>query len=182
VTAPLQRASRDDDERSDEERLEGIRRLKLDIAISSSRELTALEDHLYKHVVECIDFDKLFGLEQLLWHLVDDLGHGALDEDAGLSHWLIRRAIVRAAHDPSTTCSDVPYGITKEEERAARFDAACPFCRYEAEHPFEDDEHDHDEEPCQLCDELARAWRAEHADALRRRGPLPQNAAGTKRL
>lgn len=147
--------------------------IELDIAIAGSRELTALEGHLYKHVVECIDFDKLFGLEQLLWHLVDEVGHGRLDEDAGLSQWMIRRAIVRAAHDPSTTCSDVPYGITKEEERAARFDAACPFCLYEAEHPSEDgDEHDHDDddEPCPLCDDMAREWRAQHADALRRRG------------
>jgi hypothetical protein len=143
----------------------------IEAALSGRADLAALEQQLYGHVVDCIDFDALFGLEQLLWHLVDELGLGGLDDCGDLSKTLIRRAIVRAAHDPSTAITDVPYGITKEEERAAKFDAACPFCRYEDEHPPEgrDAAHDHEDESCPLCDDMARAWREQHADALRRR-------------
>jgi hypothetical protein len=142
-------------------------------ALAERADLAALEEQLYGHVVDCIDFDTLFGLEQLLWHYVDKLGLGELELDDGLSHWMIRRAIIRAAHDPSTSFSDVPFGITKSEEKAAKFDADCPFCQYEAEHPREqekDGEHDHDGDACPLCDDMAREWREKHADALRRAG------------
>jgi hypothetical protein len=143
---------------------------EIETALAEREDLAALEEQLYEHVVDCIDFDALFGLEQLLWHLVDRLGLGRLDDEAGLSKQLIRRALVRAAYDPSTAFSDVPYGITKAEEKAAKFDAECPFCQYEAEHPREDGEHDHEDESCTLCDELAREWREQHADALKRAG------------
>lgn len=143
---------------------------EVETALAEREDLAALEEQLYEHVVDCIDFDALFGLEQLLWHLVDKLGLGQLDDEAGLSKQLIRRALVRAAYDPSTAFSEVPFGITKEEEKAASFDPECPFCQYEAEHPREDSEHDHEDESCTLCDELAREWREQHADALRRRG------------
>lgn len=161
-----------DDERSEDERREGIRRLELDLAIARSPELRALETQLYGHVLECIDFDGLFGLEQLLWHLIDKLGFDELGLHDGLSKALIQRAIMRAARDPSTSFSDVPFGITKAEAKAAKFDPECPFCQYEAEHPREasDAEHEHDDEPCSLCDEMAREWHEKHADALRRRG------------
>ena len=140
-------------------------------ALAQRPELAALEEQLYGHVLDCIDFDALNGLEQLLWHLVDKLGLGDLDLEGGLSTWMIRRAIVRAAHDPTTTFSEVPFGITKAEAKAARFDAECPFCLYEDEHPREaEDEHEHGDEPCPLCDDMAREWREKYADALRRRG------------
>ncbi len=144
---------------------------EIETALAEREDLAALEEQLYEHVVDCIDFGALSGLEQLLWHLVDQLGLGRLDEEGDLSKQLIRRALVRAAYDPTTAFSNVPYGITKEEEKAAKFDPECPFCQYEAEHPREQDaEHDHDDEPCSLCDEMAREWREKHAEALRRRG------------
>ena len=174
MTARIQDASRDRDGDgdgcTDEERLEAIRRLKTDIAISRSPELTMLEERLYKHVVDCIDFDALFGLEQMLWHAVDKLGHGALDNQVGLSHRLIQRTLTRAAHDPGNTFKDVPYGITKAEQRAVRFDRDCEFCEYAeqvAEDASEKSEHDHGDDECPLCDDMAREWRAEHADKLR---------------
>ena len=140
-------------------------------ALAERKDLAALEEQLYGHVLDCIDFDALNGLEQLLWHLVDKLGLGDLDLEGGLSTWMIRRAIVRAAHDPTTTFSEAPFGITKAEAKAARFDAECPFCRYEDEHPREaEDEQEHGDEPCPLCDDMAREWRDKHADALRRAG------------
>ncbi len=140
-------------------------------AVAQRPDLAALEAQLYGHVLDCIDFGALYGLEQLLWHLVDKLGLGALDLDDRLSKWMIRRAIVRAAHDPSTAFTDVPFGITKDEAKAARFDPECPFCRYEDEHPREQEsEHHHTGDDCPLCDDLAREWREKHADALRRRG------------
>ena len=168
----------EDDDRSHDERIEGMRRLKADLAIVQRPELTALAARLYEHVVESIDFDALSGLEQLLWGLLDQMGLGALDDELGLSRWLISRALITAAHDPSTAMSDVPFGITKEEERAARFDADCPFCRYDDERSRDadgdDGAHEHDDEPCPLCDDMARAWREQHADALRRRGLLQE--------
>jgi hypothetical protein len=140
-------------------------------ALAERADLAALEEQLYGHVLDCIDFDALNGLEQLLWHLVDKLGLGDLDLEDHLSSWLIRRAIVRAAYDPATSFTDVPYGITKAEAKAARFDPECPFCRYEDEHPREeDDEHEHDDDSCSLCDDMAREWREKHAAALRRAG------------
>jgi len=141
-------------------------------ALAERADLAALEEQLYGHVLDCIDFDALNGLEQLLWHLVDKLGLGDLDLEDRLSTWLIRRAMVRAAHDPSTAFTDVPFGITKAEAKAVKFDDDCPFCQYEAEHPreAESDEHDHDDEPCSLCDHMAREWRDKHADVLKRRG------------
>jgi hypothetical protein len=140
-------------------------------ALAERPELAALEEQLYGHVLDCIDFDALYGLEQLLWHLVDKVGLGALDLDDRLSSWMIRRAIVRAAHDPTTSFTDVPFGIMKAEAKAARFDAECPFCRYEDEHPGDkEDEHEHGGDDCSLCDDMARAWREQHAGALRRAG------------
>ena len=143
---------------------------ELEAALAEREDLAALEEQLYEHVVECIDFDQLFGLEQLLWHLVDKLGLGRLDDESGLSTQLIRRALVRAAYDPTTAFTDVPYGITKDEEKAVKFDPECPFCQYEAEHPREDAEHDHEDEHCPLCDDMAREWREKHAEVLKRRG------------
>jgi len=169
----------DEDDRTDEERIEGLRRLKADLAIVRSPELTALATQLYEHVVDAIDFDALSVLEQLLWGLLDRMGLGAADDELGLSRWLISRALITAAHDPSTSMSDVPFGITKAEERAAKFDEACPFCQYEAEHPRQDEgdgEHDHGGDECELCDDMAREWRAKHADQLRRAGLVPGKA------
>ncbi len=171
-------AEDDADAASLDERREATRRLKIDIALARSAELTALEARLYKHVVDCIDFDALFGLEQVLWFAVDRLGHGALDNETALSHRLIERALVRAAHDPHNTFSEVPPGITAAERRAARYDAECPFCEVEDEADDLDDEvaghasvdrleHERGCESCPLCDDTAREWRAQHADELR---------------
>lgn len=174
------RRDRSGDERTDEERIEGIRRLKADLAIASKPELTALADQLYKHVLDCIDFDALFQLEQVSWGVLHQMGLSALDDDLGISGSLISRALIIAAHDPSRCISDVPHGITKAEACAARFDASCPFCRYEDELRRERAEpaaHDHAEEACPMCDDMARAWRTEHADQLRRAGLLPGEAS-----
>jgi hypothetical protein len=142
---------------------------ELEAALAEREDLAALEEQLYEHVVECIDFDALFGLEQLLWHLVDKLGLGRLDDESRLSKQLIRRALVRAAYDPTTSFTDVPHGITKEEEKAVKLDPECRFCQYEAEHPREQaDGHEHEDESCSLCDEMAREWREKHAEALKR--------------
>lgn len=153
------------------EEAEAVNADAIEAAFRQHPKLIALAEQLYGHVVECIDFDALFGLEQLLWHLVEKIGLGKLDDEGDLSKNMIRRCLVRAAFDPATAFTDVPYGITKAEEKAAKFDPECPFCQYEAEHPREpEDEHDHEDESCSLCDELAAAWRKEHAEALRRRG------------
>ena len=167
----LSAGDEDADDRSLDDRHEAIRRLKIDLALARSAELGALEARLYKHVVDCIDFDALFGLEQVLWFAVERLGHGALDNETGLSHRLIERALVRAAHDPHNTFSEVPLGITTAERRAARYDAECPFCEIddEAAEDASAARHDHERggESCPLCEDAAREWRTQHADELR---------------
>ena len=148
------------------------REAAIEAALAQRAELVALAEQLYGHVVDCIDFGALFGLEQLLWHLVGELGLEGLDEEGDVSRAMIQRAIVRAAFDPLTRISDVPYGITKEEAKAARFDEACPFCRYEDEEAraAKTEKHDPGDEDCPCCDDLACEWREQHAEALRRRG------------
>ena len=143
---------------------------EIESVLSRTPELKELEAQLFGHVLDCIDFDRLHMFEQLLWGLVDELDVGKLDEEGRLSGAMMSRAIVRAANDPARYCNDVPPGVTQEEARAARFDPECPFCRYEDEQVANTRDDDDDDCECDLCDELARAWRAEHAGALRRRG------------
>jgi len=131
----------------------------------------------------------------MLWHVVDQLGHSKLEDETSLSRRLIERAITRAAHDPSTRFSEIPYGITPAEMRAVRFDAACPFCQYEDEigragdesddrgesdDDDDDGDHDHEGEACPLCDEMAKEWRAKHAAQLRRAGLAPAAPAAKR--
>jgi hypothetical protein len=145
----------------------------LDEPTAEHREqLAALERQLYGHVLECIDWNALFGLEQMLWSVLDELGIDDCEVAVDLAKAMISRAIVHASDDPATACSSVPYGITKAEAKAVSFDEACPFCQFEAEAAKrpKPEPHDHDEEPCGLCDDLARMWREQHADALKRHG------------
>jgi len=163
-------AARGDDARSEAEQRESIRRLKLDIAIAGNETLCALADRLYKHVVDCIDFGALSGVEEMLWHAIDHAGLGALDNQENVSRRMIQHALSRAIHDPWSWVRETPYGITKQEERAVRFDADCWFCIAE-EHASdalpspsvvatESDDH------CASCDELVREWRERHATQL----------------
>ncbi|MBL0218146.1 MAG: hypothetical protein IPQ07_30225 [Myxococcales bacterium] len=129
-------------------------------------DLGELTKQLYGHVMDAIDFAALFQLEQLLWSLLPD--RGIHDEEGELASQLIAEAIVRASKDPARHISFVPPGITKAEAKAVDFDEHCPFCQLEAAAPSDD--HDHGGEPCALCDDLARMWREEHAEVLRKRG------------
>ncbi len=120
----------------------------------------ALVEQVYEHVIDAIDFTALYQLEQRLWSLVDE----APGEHT--AQQLITDALSRVANDERRYCSFVPPGITKAEEKAASFDEDCPLCRMDAHSPPEP-EHDHEGE-CSLCDDMAREWRAENAEALRR--------------
>ena len=125
-------------------------------AIESRPELTILEEQLFGHVLDCVDLDALFGIEQLLWGLIDRAGVG--DDDGDIANEMIARAFARVGRDPARHISDVPYGITKAEIKAVRFDPDCPFCQFEAEQTARvaDAAHDHGDEPCALCDDLVR--------------------------
>jgi hypothetical protein len=127
-----------------------------------------LEEQLYSHIVSCIDFDRVSGLEQMLWGLLDDLGISDDDQVADMSTEMVARAFTRAGQDPNNRMSDVPFGITEAEASAANFDPSCPFCVYEEAESRRPAEHDHTE-ACALCDEAAREWRRQHAEALKRR-------------
>lgn len=133
---------------------------------ASLAELTA---SLYNHVLEAIDFGALYTFEQLLWSLLPE--QGVDDEDGEIASTMIRDAIIKAASDPMRNVSTVPYGVTKEEEKAVAFDENCFFCVYEAANPSEDDTYQDGE--CGCCDAMARDWREEHAHVLSRRGVRP---------
>ena len=139
-------------------------------SIGQQPELGELTKQLYGHVMDAIDFEALFQLEQMLWSLLPQCGIED-DDDGDLASRLIAEAIVRASKDPARHVSFVPAGITKAEAKAVDFDERCPFCQMEAATPRED--HDHGGEACLLCDDLARMWREEHADLLRKRGLPP---------
>lgn len=129
----------------------------------------ALVEQVYEHVIDAIDFTALYQLEQMLWQLVDE------GPDDRTSQQLITDALSRVANDERRYCSFVPAGITKAEELAASYDDSCPLCRMLAQSPPEP-EHDHEGE-CELCDDMAREWRAENADALRRYATRAANGA-----
>lgn len=120
----------------------------------------ALAEQVYEHVIDAIDFTALYQLEQMLWSLLDER------PDDRTSQQLITDALSRVASDERRYCSFVPPGITKAEEKAATYDDDCPLCRMEAASPHEP-EHEHEGE-CELCDSMARDWRAENAEALQR--------------
>ncbi len=146
-------------------------------------DVVALAEQLYPHVFDKLDFEGLYGLEQTLWNLLADLGIDDLDISGPLAEELVDRAAVRALQDPTRSYSVVPFGITKAEERAVDFDETCTFCKVEQEEAEEakaraeadakQAAHDHANEPCGLCDDMATAWRHEHAAVLKRHGLAP---------
>jgi hypothetical protein len=162
------------------------KRPPLDHAVFGMDEaLCELESQVYGHVLDAIDFDALNGLEQQLYCLLTDR---ELDEDVALdlSKLVISRALERAADDPARYVRfGPPDGVTEAEAKAVAFDETCPFCVAEADaeerakaRAAEDGQaggaHGHGaNEPCPLCDDLVRRWRAEHADTLRKRGVGP---------
>ncbi|MGE0868059.1 MAG: hypothetical protein AB7P03_05850 [Kofleriaceae bacterium] len=133
-------------------------------------ELADLETQLMGHVRNAIDFSALDQLEQLLWGLIDQ--HGIYDEDGAVAKGLILAAAVRAHRDPASYFPvSPPPGITKAEAKAAEFDENCPFCVMEAEQA----EYERNAPPDDFWDKMAdefkdsaRAWREQHADALKR--------------
>ena len=163
----------DDGDITYEQRERGIRRMKADIALAKRPDLAIVEERLYQHVLDCIDFGALSSVEQMLWQILERAGAGALDNEHGLSRRLIERALFRAAHDPTTAFSYVPEGITRDEERAVRYDPACLLCEWDdheavskataADTPV----HQDDDCDCPVCDEMARDWRTKHAEQLR---------------
>ena len=126
-------------------------------------DLEALAEQVNEHIHHAIDWDAVFRIEQMLWSLLPD------DPDGRQAMQLVTDAFAHAATSEARVgVSDVPYGITREEEKAAAFDESCPLCLIEAQAPPEP-EHDHEGE-CALCDDMAREWRAENAEARRRYG------------
>jgi len=138
--------------------------------------LGKLEDQLYNHVVDKLDFVGLYQLEQLLWGLLDL--RGIHDEDGELAKTLIVDAVTRAVRDPASYFpSSPPPGITEAEAKAVAFEEACPFCTMEANHAayLADPANAAAEaadaaEMVALAEPAARAWRARHAEVLARRG------------
>lgn len=159
-----------EDRRAEQQRAEELRRRKADVAIGGDPKLIAIAERMYQHVADCIDWGALSGIEELLWHVLEQAGFGRLDDESGLSRRMIEHALIRAAQDPWARFRDVPYGITKQEERAVRFDPDCLFCVAEdqaADNPSTASaDHDHEDDDCSLCDQLALDWRQQHAAKL----------------
>ena len=149
-----------------------VRKLARELYATEAK-IGAITECMYRHVFDAIDFDAIFRLEQTLWGLLSEVG---IEDDVGdLADKIIRDAIVRAANDPDRNVSDVPFGITKAEAAAVAFDPGCPFCVLEAAEPPVSDANDHtDCDDCPLCQDMAREWRAENAQALARAGVGPR--------
>jgi hypothetical protein len=136
--------------------------------------LADLEQQLYGHVRDAVDFDALYQLEQLLWGLLDL--RRIEDLDGELAKALIVEAITCAARDPASYVSvSPPPGITEAEAKAVERDDACPFCKMEADQAaYAADPANADAEEAAelvaLYEPEARAWRAQHAEVLQRRG------------
>jgi hypothetical protein len=137
--------------------------------------VTALSDRIYGHVLRVIDLDRLYQLEQCVWSELDRLRID--DEDGDLATSLLAAALHRVGCAPERQCKTVPDGITEEEEIAAGFDEACLMCQHEVadlEYRMSGRRCEHltqlpaDKEWRALQARAAKAWRAEHADALRR--------------
>jgi hypothetical protein len=136
--------------------------------------LEDLTTRLYNHVFQTIDFGAIYMFEQMLWSLLPELG--IRDEEGEVAATMIRDAIIKAASDPMRNISDVPYGITKEEEKAVNFEEDCFFCVYEAKNPRENDAYVDGE--CACCDSVAQDWREQHADVLKKHGVPPPAHTG----
>ena len=138
--------------------------------------LADLEAQLYGHVRDAVDFDALYQLEQLLWGLLDLRRIDDLDGE--LAKALIVDAITCAARDPASYVSTgPPPGITETEAMAVERDDACPFCKMEADQAaYAADPSNVDADAAEaaelvaLYEPQARAWRAQHAEVLQRRG------------
>lgn len=163
---------------------------RLDRALFSQHvRLRTLEQQLYHHVLEAIDFDVLRGLEQSLFEILVGRMNVGGDLALDLSALFVQRALVRAADDDARffDCGPPP-GITEAERKAVKLDANCPFCRIAAK-AAEDErrrrelhgpaaDHVDDEEACACCEMLAEEWREEHRAILENAG-LAKPRAGT---
>ena len=146
-----------------------------------NRTLRDLEQKLYGHVLDAIDFGVIGGLETQLYGLLCDL---EIDDELALdlSKLVISRALERAIEDTSRYCNfGAPEGVSKAEVRAVAFDESCVFCvaeaadaAYASENPDDGEDHGHGEtESCALCDDLVRMWRKQNAEKLRKHGLGP---------
>lgn len=149
--------------------------VKLEASPEATAKIEQLREQLYGHVRRLIAADALFGLEQMLWGLVDRTG--VHDDEAELATALLAEALAGIAYDPSRSARDEPYGITDEEIVAARYDETCELCRHDLAEAkrrregrsdrFEDCA---DKELLAMHADAAKRWRKQHADALRRFG------------
>lgn len=91
--------------------------------------LTGLEHALYRHLIELVDLDAVFDLEQALWARLEDLE--ALPDELVLdvANTLIARAFERLGHDPARALRD---GVVQPDGSVAPAPAAphgeCPLC------------------------------------------------------
>ena len=130
------------------------------------KDMVLLEQQLYGHVLEAIDFEALGRFEGLLVGLLEGQ---EVPEDiaADLASAFLQRALERAASDPSRYMDfGPPLGITDAERLAVAFEADCPFCVDEAKRPGGPER----EDECACCDLMASEWRKAHHDVLVKAG------------
>ncbi|MBL9018918.1 MAG: hypothetical protein JNL83_32320 [Myxococcales bacterium] len=139
------------------------------LALPSVANLDELRQCLYNHIMDAIDWGRIYGYEQMLWSLLPALGQqGDVDE---LAEKLIGECLARAAFDPMRLVSNVPPGITDAERRAVEYDDGCVFCRADAASGADQrQEHDDDDDDCPLCTDMAAEWRDQHQAVLKKAG------------
>ncbi len=134
------------------------------LALPGVANVEMLRECLYNHVMDAIDWGKIYGYEQMLWSLLPELG--VKDDEGEAAEAMIRECVIRAASDPMRIVSEVPFGISDAERRAVEYDDGCVFCRADAQNAG-DGEHVDD---CPCCADMAADWRAKHEAVLRKAG------------
>jgi hypothetical protein len=133
-----------------------------------------LGERLYWHVLRVIDLGALYGLEQSVWSELSAIG--LADEECELAKRLLSDALRGIAERADRHASDIPAGITRDEQVAAGYDDDCMLCRNEmAEiqncraHGSDANDEDPDfDELASLATGAAQRWRDAHVAVLRR--------------
>lgn len=150
----------------------------------STRKVTAeqaarvadLADRIFGHMLRVVDLDRLYQIEQCLWSELDRLDMD--DESGDLATALLAEALHRVGYRPERHANMIPDGISDDEVIAAEYDDDCLMCRNDAadmEHRLSgqrcgDQRAVEDKDLRNFMEGAAKAWRVQHAAALRRFG------------
>lgn len=148
-----------------------------DVTAEQRAGIAVLADRIFGHVLRVVMLERLYMIEQIVWGELSRLG--LEDESGDLATALVAEALHRVGYSTERCASTIPEGISDDEVLAAEYDDDCVFCRCEVAdmtyrlsgrkcHDLQRDAEDKDLR--RFRGQAAKAWRADHAAALRRFG------------